>query len=144
MALRKSNRARCCPQAYEFVDTAIMVARKNNRQITLLHVYHHASTFFPCWWAAVSFAPGGDVWFLCALNSAVHVAMRAPAARRPWPAQTAELAQLAVVRQPRGREHGNHQAAVALSQRPEGRAAPGTAGRATRAAPRMLRLRTRA
>ena len=52
-----------------------MVLKKNNRQITLLHVYHHASTFFPCWWSAVNFAPGGDVWFLCALNSSVHVAM---------------------------------------------------------------------
>lgn len=62
-------------QVYEFVDTAIMVLKKNNRQITLLHVYHHASTFFPCWWSAVNFAPGGDVWFLCALNSSVHVAM---------------------------------------------------------------------
>lgn len=62
-------------QVYEFTDTAIMVLKKNNRQITLLHVYHHASTFFPCWWSAVNFAPGGDVWFLCALNSSVHVAM---------------------------------------------------------------------
>ena len=66
-------------QAYEFVDTAIMILKKNNRQITLLHVYHHASTFFPCWWSAVNFAPGGDVWFICALNSSVHVAMCAPA-----------------------------------------------------------------
>ena len=44
-------------------------------QISFLHVYHHASTFFPCWWSAVNFAPGGDVWFICALNSAVHVLM---------------------------------------------------------------------
>lgn len=68
------------------------------------HVYHHATTFFPCWWSAINFAPGGDVssalplpaipsvgaaksfrakganpalqvWFTCALNSSVHVLM---------------------------------------------------------------------
>ena len=29
---------------YEFVDTLIMVAKKNNHQISFLHVYHHVST----------------------------------------------------------------------------------------------------
>ncbi|KAK9810738.1 hypothetical protein WJX73_003990 [Symbiochloris irregularis] len=62
-------------KAYEFVDTLIMILRKNERQITFLHVYHHASTFFPCWWSATNFAPGGDVYFICALNSFVHVLM---------------------------------------------------------------------
>jgi GNS1/SUR4 family len=62
-------------KVYEFADTAIMVLKKNERQISFLHVYHHASTFFPCWWAAVNFAPGGDVYFICALNSFVHVLM---------------------------------------------------------------------
>ena len=33
----------CCLQAYEFVDTLIMILKKNNRQITFLHVYHHVS-----------------------------------------------------------------------------------------------------
>ena len=64
-------------KVYEFTDTAIMILKKNERQISFLHVYHHASTFFPCWWAAINFAPGGDVWFICALNSAVHVFMYA-------------------------------------------------------------------
>lgn len=36
-------------KVYEFADTAIMVLKKNERQISFLHVYHHASTFFPCW-----------------------------------------------------------------------------------------------
>ena len=36
-------------QAYEFTDTLIMVLKKNERQITFLHIYHHATTFFPCW-----------------------------------------------------------------------------------------------
>ena len=39
------------------------------------HVYHHSTVVFPCWWAAVNFAPGGDVYFTCALNSFVHVLM---------------------------------------------------------------------
>ena len=38
------------PQAYEFVDTLIMILKKNERQISFLHVYHHATTFFPCWY----------------------------------------------------------------------------------------------
>ena len=46
-------------QAYEFMDTLIMILRKKNAQLSFLHVYHHASTFAPCWWAAVNFAPGG-------------------------------------------------------------------------------------
>lgn len=29
-------------QAYEFVDTWIMILKKNNRQVSVLHVYHHA------------------------------------------------------------------------------------------------------
>ena len=36
-------------QAYEFTDTLIMILKKNERQITFLHIYHHATTFFPCW-----------------------------------------------------------------------------------------------
>lgn len=37
-------------QAYEFTDTLIMILKKNERQISFLHVYHHATTFFPCWY----------------------------------------------------------------------------------------------
>ena len=48
--LRSIKEDCCCvvaPQAYEFVDTLIMILKKNTRQISFLHVYHHASTFFP-------------------------------------------------------------------------------------------------
>jgi hypothetical protein len=62
-------------QAYEFVDTVIMVLKKNNRQISFLHVYHHATTFFPVWWANVKFGPGGEAYFCCAFNSFIHVLM---------------------------------------------------------------------
>ena len=141
-------------QAYEFVDTAIMILKKNTRQISFLHgdfaprasesfalpapsaccdmasatdggtadanaVYHHMSTFFPhvvqsfcvlvlsdrfchcivlslcvqscvsassslkqslrfccsVWYSVIRFGPGGEAWFCCALNSAIHVLM---------------------------------------------------------------------
>jgi len=62
-------------KAYEFVDTMIMVAKKNNHQITFLHVYHHATTFFPVWFLNVRYGPGGDAYFCCFLNSLIHVFM---------------------------------------------------------------------
>lgn len=62
-------------KAYEFVDTLIMVAKKNNHQISFLHVYHHATTFFPVWFLNVRYGPGGDAYFCCFLNSLIHVFM---------------------------------------------------------------------
>ena len=62
-------------QAYEFVDTLIMVLKKNNRQITFLHVYHHATTFGLGWWTNVLLGPGGEAYFCCAFNSFIHVLM---------------------------------------------------------------------
>jgi hypothetical protein len=38
-------------------------------------VYHHATTFFPVWYAVMRYAPGGDAWFCCFLNSSIHVLM---------------------------------------------------------------------
>jgi elongation of very long chain fatty acids protein 4 len=43
-------------------------------QVTLLHVYHHASISF-IWWMITHTAPGGDAYFSAALNSFVHVVM---------------------------------------------------------------------
>ncbi|KAK9820370.1 hypothetical protein WJX72_009566 [[Myrmecia] bisecta] len=62
-------------KAYEFGDTLIMILKKNKRQVSFLHVYHHATTFFPVWWAVVKYGPGGEAWFCCALNSLIHVGM---------------------------------------------------------------------
>eukprot|EP00208_Stichococcus_sp_RCC1054_P003167 CAMPEP_0206135196 /NCGR_PEP_ID=MMETSP1473-20131121/528_1 /ASSEMBLY_ACC=CAM_ASM_001109 /TAXON_ID=1461547 /ORGANISM="Stichococcus sp, Strain RCC1054" /LENGTH=286 /DNA_ID=CAMNT_0053526959 /DNA_START=137 /DNA_END=997 /DNA_ORIENTATION=- len=62
-------------KAWEFFDTWIMILKKNTRQISFLHVYHHATTFAPVWWAVVRYGPGGEAWFCCALNSAIHVLM---------------------------------------------------------------------
>ena len=58
----------------EFIDTVIMCLKQNYRQITFLHVYHHASIFV-IWWVIVYFAPGGEAYFSAALNSLVHVVM---------------------------------------------------------------------
>ncbi|KAG0195576.1 hypothetical protein BGX28_001063, partial [Mortierella sp. GBA30] len=43
----------------EFVDTMIMVLKKNNRQISFLHVYHHCS-IFTIWWLVTFVAPNGE------------------------------------------------------------------------------------
>ncbi|CAG8490401.1 6791_t:CDS:2 [Ambispora leptoticha] len=58
----------------EFTDTYIMVLKKNNHQITFLHVYHHCSIFI-IWWLVTYVAPTGEAYFSAALNSAVHVVM---------------------------------------------------------------------
>jgi len=58
----------------EFIDTIIMALKKNNRQISFLHVYHHTSIFF-IWWVICYYAPGGDSYFSAALNSFIHVLM---------------------------------------------------------------------
>jgi elongation of very long chain fatty acids protein 4 len=58
----------------EFVDTVIMALKKNNRQISFLHVYHHTSIFF-IWWIICYYAPGGESYFSAALNSFIHVLM---------------------------------------------------------------------
>jgi len=58
----------------EFVDTWIMVLKKNDRQISFLHVYHH-STIFGIWWAVIYYAPGGESYFSAAQNSFIHVLM---------------------------------------------------------------------
>ncbi|KAF9363858.1 hypothetical protein BGX34_003141 [Mortierella sp. NVP85] len=58
----------------EFIDTMIMVFKKNNRQISFLHVYHHAS-IFTIWWLVTFVAPNGEAYFSAALNSFIHVIM---------------------------------------------------------------------
>ncbi|KAG0570726.1 hypothetical protein KC19_6G183300 [Ceratodon purpureus] len=52
----------------------IMVLKRSTRQITFLHVYHHASISV-IWWAIAHEVPGGDVYFSAALNAGVHVFM---------------------------------------------------------------------
>jgi elongation of very long chain fatty acids protein 4 len=59
---------------YEFLDTFIMLAKRKTSQITVLHVYHHASISL-IWWVIIFCAPGGDAWYSTFLNSLVHVIM---------------------------------------------------------------------
>ena len=61
-------------KVFEFVDTFIMVAKMNFRQISFLHVYHHASIFW-VWWLVISVAPTGEAYFSAILNSYIHVVM---------------------------------------------------------------------
>lgn len=51
-----------------------MVLRKNNKQVTFLHVYHHSimimSGFIGCWWY-----PGGAGLWLGLVNVFIHSVM---------------------------------------------------------------------
>jgi len=58
----------------EFIDTFIMVLKKNNHQVSFLHVYHHIATFL-IWWGVIYYAPGGDTYFSAAQNCFIHVLM---------------------------------------------------------------------
>jgi len=58
----------------EFIDTLIMVLKKNNHQVSFLHVYHHVATFM-IWWVVIYYAPGGDTYFSAAQNCFIHVLM---------------------------------------------------------------------
>ncbi|XP_034041614.1 elongation of very long chain fatty acids protein 5 [Thalassophryne amazonica] len=58
----------------EFMDTFFFILRKNNHQITFLHIYHHAS--MPnIWWFVMNWIPCGHSYFGASLNSFVHVVM---------------------------------------------------------------------
>ncbi|KAJ3388340.1 hypothetical protein HDU84_009854 [Entophlyctis sp. JEL0112] len=58
----------------ELLDTVIMMLKKNNRQISFLHVYHHSTILFYVW-LVVHWAPGGEFPLSVILNSSVHVVM---------------------------------------------------------------------
>ncbi|CAI9617091.1 unnamed protein product [Staurois parvus] len=59
----------------EFMDTFFFILRKNNHQITVLHVYHHAS-MLNIWWFVMNWVPCGHSYFWCyaqQLYSCSHV-----------------------------------------------------------------------
>ncbi|MBZ3884508.1 Elongation of very long chain fatty acids protein 5 [Sciurus carolinensis] len=56
------------------MDTFFFILRKNNHQITVLHVYHHA-TMFNIWWFVMNWVPCGHSYFSATLNSFIHVLM---------------------------------------------------------------------
>uniref|UniRef100_A0A1B0FQL7 Elongation of very long chain fatty acids protein n=1 Tax=Glossina morsitans morsitans TaxID=37546 RepID=A0A1B0FQL7_GLOMM len=58
----------------ELMDTVFFVLRKNERQITFLHVYHH--TVMPIIsYGALKYYPGGHGMFIGWINSFVHIVM---------------------------------------------------------------------
>lgn len=58
----------------EFMDTFFFILRKNNHQITFLHIYHHAS-MLNIWWFVMNYIPAGHSYFGPLLNCFVHVVM---------------------------------------------------------------------
>ncbi|KAF7643141.1 hypothetical protein LDENG_00244530 [Lucifuga dentata] len=58
----------------EFMDTFFFILRKNNHQITFLHIYHHAS-MLNIWWFVMNWIPCGHSYFGASLNSFVHIVM---------------------------------------------------------------------
>lgn len=58
----------------EFMDTFFFILRKNNHQITFLHIYHH-TTMLNIWWFVMNWIPCGQSYFGATLNSFVHVVM---------------------------------------------------------------------
>uniref|UniRef100_A0AAQ4QAG2 Elongation of very long chain fatty acids protein n=1 Tax=Gasterosteus aculeatus aculeatus TaxID=481459 RepID=A0AAQ4QAG2_GASAC len=58
----------------EFMDTFFFILRKNNHQITFLHIYHHAS-MLNIWWFVMNWVPCGHSYFGASVNSFVHVVM---------------------------------------------------------------------
>jgi len=61
-------------KATEFADTLWMVLRKKERQVTALHLIHHAEMGF-LMWTYLRWAPGGTSAFGPAINAGVHVVM---------------------------------------------------------------------
>lgn len=59
---------------YEYMDTVIMVLRNSFRQITFLHVYHHASVAIYTWLVLYNH-PGGDFYLGPLMNAFVHMLM---------------------------------------------------------------------
>ncbi|XP_016916379.1 elongation of very long chain fatty acids protein 7-like [Apis cerana] len=58
----------------ELLDTVFFVLRKKNRQISSLHVYHHA--LMPiCGWIGCRFLPNGHGTLLGVINAFIHIIM---------------------------------------------------------------------
>ncbi|CAD1469485.1 unnamed protein product, partial [Heterotrigona itama] len=58
----------------EMLDTVFFVLRKKDRQISVLHLYHHA--LMPlCAWVGIKFVPNGHLTFLGVINAFVHIIM---------------------------------------------------------------------
>lgn len=58
----------------ELLDTLWMVLKKNNKQISFLHCYHHMLLIW-VWFHCCMVDPGGEAWFGACINSLIHVYM---------------------------------------------------------------------
>lgn len=73
-------RAARCSYLYFFskvvdlADTIFIVLRKNWKQLSFLHVYHHAVMVLGVWYG-IAYSPGGHVTFVGFLNTFVHTIM---------------------------------------------------------------------
>ncbi|XP_017835493.1 elongation of very long chain fatty acids protein F-like [Drosophila busckii] len=59
----------------DFLDTVFFVLRKSYKQITFLHVYHHAVMFYAGYWIFRFYGMGGQFAMMGLLNSFVHTVM---------------------------------------------------------------------
>lgn len=58
----------------ELLDTAWMILKKNNHQVSFLHCYHHVLLIW-AWFFVCRFEAGGDCYFGATVNSFIHVIM---------------------------------------------------------------------
>ncbi|CAK1603820.1 unnamed protein product [Parnassius mnemosyne] len=68
----------------ELMDTIFFVLRKNYRQVTFLHIYHHSLMMWSTW-IALKYEPSYNVMFLGTINSFVHIVMYAYYALSAFP-----------------------------------------------------------
>lgn len=59
---------------FDLSETVVFILRKKQRQITFLHLYHHISTIWICWFTLHSFSTPLALMYLV-INSSVHVIM---------------------------------------------------------------------
>merc|ERR1719258_508482 len=58
----------------DFADTVFMIVKRNWRQVSFLHVYHHTSIFLIYWLNANVFYDA-DIYYTIVLNGAIHFIM---------------------------------------------------------------------
>lgn len=58
----------------DFMDTFFIIVRRNFRQLSFLHVYHHSSIFL-VYWFNCNLCFDGDVYFTIVANGFIHFVM---------------------------------------------------------------------
>merc|ERR1712224_30837 len=58
----------------DFFDTAFMIIKGNWRQVSFLHVYHHASILL-FYWLNTNVNFDGDIYLTVVLNGSIHFIM---------------------------------------------------------------------